>query len=82
MWNVACASIRNIPKGAVPIYDPCDPASRLGIRPHVFARELRDPHALDGISGLHFHTLCEQNSDCLARTLKAVEEKSVNISPT
>ena len=32
-----------------------------------------DPHFLDGISGLHFHTLCEQNADALARTLEAVE---------
>ncbi len=63
-------------EGAVPIYDPCDPASRLGIRPSVFARELEnDPQALDGISGLHFHTLCEQNSDSLARTLDAAEQK-------
>ena len=63
-------------EGTVPIYDPCDPSSRLGIRPHVLARELEaDPHALDGISGLHFHTLCEQNSDSLARTLDAVEDK-------
>ena len=31
--------------------------------------------ALQGISGLHFHTLCEQNADALEITLKAVEEK-------
>lgn len=76
--NVECG-LRLNPEhseGAVPIYDPCDPSSRLGIRPSVFARELEaDPRALDGISGLHFHTLCEQNSDSLARTLDAVEEK-------
>lgn len=30
---------------------------------------------LDGIEGLHFHTLCEQNSDALIETLAAVEEK-------
>ena len=63
-------------EGTVPIYDPCDPSSRLGIRPHVLARELEaDPHALDGISGLHFHTLCEQGSDALERTLDAVEAR-------
>ncbi|MCQ2444259.1 MAG: carboxynorspermidine decarboxylase [Mailhella sp.] len=62
-------------EGAVPIYDPCSPGSRLGIRPAAFRAELeRDPHALDGISGLHFHTLCEQDSDSLARTLEAVEK--------
>ncbi|MBQ4615942.1 MAG: carboxynorspermidine decarboxylase [Mailhella sp.] len=62
-------------EGAVPIYDPCSPGSRLGIRPAAFEAALaEDPLALDGISGLHFHTLCEQNSDCLARTLEAVEK--------
>jgi carboxynorspermidine decarboxylase len=62
-------------EGAVAIYDPCSAGSRLGIRPSAFEAALsEDPSALDGISGLHFHTLCEQNSDCLARTLEAVEK--------
>ncbi len=62
-------------EGAIPMYDPCSPGSRLGIRPAAFRAELkRDPHILDGVDGLHFHTLCEQDSDCLARTLHAVEE--------
>lgn len=61
-------------EGAVPIYDPCAPGSRLGIRAGDLAREL-PPRELDGISGLHFHTLCEQGADALARTLDAVEEK-------
>ena len=52
------------------IYDPCAPGSRLGTRRADF-----DWERLKGISGLHFHTLCEQNSDDLATTLKAVEEK-------
>ena len=30
---------------------------------------------LDGVEGFHFHTLCEQNSDDLVSTFKAVEEK-------
>lgn len=33
------------------------------------------PELLDGIEGLHFHTLCEQNADALSQTLQAVEEK-------
>lgn len=33
------------------------------------------PEQLDGISGFHFHTLCEQNADALIETLAAVEEK-------
>ncbi|MGX8718099.1 MAG: carboxynorspermidine decarboxylase [Desulfovibrio sp.] len=61
-------------EGAVPIYDPCAPGSRLGIRPAAFHAGMEaDPSALDGISGLHFHTLCEQDSDSLDRTLQAVE---------
>jgi len=51
------------------IYDPCAPKSRLGIRAAEFAGR-----SLAGISGLHFHTLCEQNADALAQTLTAVEE--------
>ena len=52
------------------IYDPCAPQSRLGIRRKDF--EGRD---LTGISGLHFHTLCEQNADDLEATLEAVEQQ-------
>jgi len=52
------------------IYDPCAAGSRLGITLENFRPEL-----LEGISGLHFHTLCEQNSDDLVETLKVVEEK-------
>lgn len=52
------------------IYDPCGKGSRLGVTLNNFREDL-----LDGISGLHFHTLCEQNSDDLISTLSAVEEK-------
>lgn len=52
------------------IYDPCSIGSRLGITLKNF-----EGHSLDGISGLHFHTLCEQNSDDLIKTLEIVEEK-------
>ncbi len=57
-------------EGAVAIYDPCAPGSRLGIT----LAEL-DIDALEGISGLHFHTLCEQGFEPLERTVKAVEKK-------
>ena len=50
------------------LYDPCAPFSRLGVTKDAFQPEL-----LDGIEGLHFHSLCEQNSDALIRTLVAVE---------
>ncbi|MBQ1436152.1 MAG: carboxynorspermidine decarboxylase [Clostridia bacterium] len=52
------------------IYDPCAPGSRLGVTRAAFREDL-----LSGIEGLHFHTLCEQNSDALIETLSAVEEK-------
>jgi carboxynorspermidine decarboxylase len=57
-------------EGEVPMYDPCAPCSRLGIPLTQF-----EGQSLEGISGLHFHTLCEQDFRPLERTLKAVEEK-------
>lgn len=61
-------------EGAVAIYNPCAPASRLGIRAEHFKKGVQD-FGLEGISGLHFHTLCEQGADALARTLDAVESR-------
>ena len=52
------------------IYDPCSPKSRLGITLKNFNED-----QLRGVSGLHFHTLCEQNSDDLETTLNAVINK-------
>ncbi len=52
------------------IYDPCSPKSRLGITIKNFSEI-----DLTEVSGIHFHTLCEQNSDDLETTLNAVEEK-------
>ncbi len=54
----------------VPLYDPCYNYSRMGTTLDNF-----DESDLEGIDGLHFHTMCEQNSDTLERTLKVVEEK-------
>jgi len=53
-----------------PLYDPCAPGSRLGITNDAFGNV-----DLTGISGLHFHTLCELNADALERTLAAVERQ-------
>lgn len=53
------------------IYDPCVPGSRFG----VTSKKDFSPDLLEGVSGLHFHTLCQQNSNDLETTLKAVEEK-------
>jgi len=52
------------------MYDPCARGSRFGITLKNFRPEL-----LEGVSGLHFHTLCEQNADALAQTLDAFEDK-------
>lgn len=52
------------------IYDPCAPGSRLGVTIDQLRAE-----DLEGVDGLHFHTLCEQNSDDLETTLQAVEAK-------
>lgn len=52
------------------IYNPCYTNSRLGVTAANFR-----PDELDGIDGLHFHTMCEQNSDTLERTMKVVDEK-------
>ncbi len=53
------------------LYDPCAPYSRLGITLKNFRDEVA---SLKGITGLHFHNLCELNSDSLERTLRVVEE--------
>lgn len=55
---------------ATPLYDPCIPGSRLGI-----TKDQLTGADLTGLSGLHFHTLCEQNSDDLEATLEVVFEK-------
>ena len=49
------------------IYDPCSPGSRLGITLKKFR-----PDLLDGIEGLHFHTLCEQDAAPLVETVALV----------
>lgn len=58
------------------IYNPCVVGSRFGVtKKHFDAEVSANPNILDGISGLHFHTHCEQNSDALERTLVYVEDK-------
>ncbi|MGQ7671849.1 carboxynorspermidine decarboxylase [Streptococcus suis] len=52
------------------LYDPCAAGSRFGVRIDQFSEDL-----VDLVDGLHFHTLCEQNSDDLKTTLDAVEAK-------
>ena len=54
-------------EGEVAKYDPCSPGSRLGFP----VSQLKAEH-LDGVSGLHFHTLCEQDFEPLKRTWEAL----------
>jgi carboxynorspermidine decarboxylase len=57
-------------EGHTAIYDPCAPASRLGIPVAEF-----EGRSLAGVDGLHFHTLCEQLFEPLERTARVFEEK-------
>lgn len=56
------------------IYDPCAPGGRLGT-PLSLWEEAMTPELLALLDGIHFHTLCEQDSDALETTLRAVEER-------
>lgn len=56
------------------IYDPCAVGSRLGVTHKHFREDL-----LDGVSGLHFHALCQQNADALVHTLAGVEAQFSNL---
>lgn len=61
------------------IYDSCAPGSRMGVTREEFAAGLFEGEGGGSLfallDGLHFHTLCEQDSDDLEKTLDAVEEK-------
>ncbi|MBY8821145.1 carboxynorspermidine decarboxylase [Sphingomonas colocasiae] len=57
-------------EGEVPKYDPCQPGSRLGFPVSQLRAE-----DLDGVDGLHFHSLCEQDFEPLRRTWQSLEAK-------
>jgi carboxynorspermidine decarboxylase len=57
-------------EGEVAKYDPCSPGSRLG-----FPVSQLMPEHLQGVSGLHFHTLCEQDFAPLQRTWESLKPK-------
>jgi len=52
------------------IYNPCASGSRLGA-----LRESLDDTVIEQVDMLHFHALCEQNSDVLERVLERFESK-------
>ncbi len=62
--NPECSTQKNYA-----IYDPCRPGSRLGTKISQITDEL-----FEYTEGIHFHTLCEQNSDALDITLKSIEK--------
>lgn len=55
---------------ATDMYNPCVPGSRLGV-----TRDKLPDVLPEGVEGIHFHTLCENGSDTLERTLAALEDK-------
>jgi carboxynorspermidine decarboxylase len=57
-------------EGEVAKYDPCSPGSRLG-----FPVSQLLPEHLDGVSGIHFHSLCEQDFEPLRRTWESLKPK-------
>lgn len=72
-------------EGAAPLYDPCSPGSRLGVRRAQIDAGLRragSPEALlAGVACLHWHNLCEQGAEHLERTIRAVEERFADLLP-
>lgn len=70
--NIQCG-VRINPEFSVvetDLYNPSAPGSRLGVTAKNIGTRLPD-----GISGLHLHNLCENNSFDLEKTLEAVEQK-------
>jgi len=57
---------------ATEMYNTCAPRSRLGIIYDSFSEEF--PKYKKMVDGLHFHAMCEQNSDVLERILKSFEK--------
>jgi len=71
-------------EGEVPLYDPCSPGSRLGTTLNELEKAFKTEcfsQAFSLISGLHFHTLCEQDVQPLLRTLTAIEEQFGHLLP-
>ncbi len=58
------------------LYNPCGQFSRLGITRDEFR-----PDLLEGIEGLHFHALCDQEPDALERVLEQVEARFGDFLP-
>lgn len=57
------------------LYDPCAPGSRLGVTLSALREDPLTEDELENLDGVHFHNLCQKNSDALGRTLSKVREK-------
>ncbi len=66
----------NMGADAGDMYNPCAPDSRLGVRLGEFEKVLKkDPKALEGLSGIHFHIFFEKNEQDLEKALPQIEKK-------
>ena len=64
------------------IYNPAAPGSRLGTTVKELNKALdQDPDLLSGISGLHFHCLCEEGAEELAGVVDAFLDKFSDFIP-
>ncbi len=79
-------------EGATPAYDPCSPGSRLGVPIDLLHQYIEENACanddgsglqgkLAGLTGLHFHTLCEQGYEPLSRTLDVIETHLGGVLP-
>lgn len=57
----------------VALYNPAGPGSRMGVPAEVFKKGLAEG-AFAGLSGIHFHSLCQEDAGALERTLEAIKE--------
>jgi len=55
------------------IYDPCAKYSRMGIKYDDFVKGVEE-YGLEGIEGLHIHTLCEEGYDSLEKVLTGCDK--------
>ncbi|MGI9296335.1 MAG: carboxynorspermidine decarboxylase [Gammaproteobacteria bacterium] len=69
--NPGYSEVRN------PLYDPCRPRSQFG----VAAADAAFIGGDNNIEGLHFHALCEQNADALARVAEKVHSRFGAVLP-
>ena len=67
--------------GETELYDPCSKGSRLGMTSKQFKSCFPNKKSMKGLSGIHFHTLCEQGFDALELTLDVIEKQYKAVLP-